>query len=714
MATMLCCLNPDCPNPMNPDGNQYCQSCSAPLTQLLRGHYRVTRVLSDEGGFGRTYLAEDVDKLNERCVVKQLAPKVQGTWALNKAIELFKEEAKRLQELGRHSQIPTLLAYFEQDSYLYLVQEYIDGQNLFKELQTRSSFSESDIRELLICVLPVLNFIHEHGVIHRDIKPQNIMRRQNYTTRRTNPVLQEGMSSGIPARGDIVLIDFGASKQLTQTVQNKPGTTIGSFGYSPIEQINNGEAYPASDLFSLGATIFHLLTGVSPFQLWTEYGYGWVSSWRQYARFEVSSELGAVLDKLLKKNINERYQSVEEVQKDLNIETTSTLPSSAAQIPLPPVPLNTSPLNQSSKRSAVGGSASLSPHSLGAKFAAIGRNNKLVKSILVSGAALLISLVGTQIYGYMRYKIFPTAPTFLISSLPSSPFLQQTLTAYPSNVMSVAISRDAKTLAGGSSDKTIKLWNLETGEEIRTLKGHTSGILQVNFSPDGKTLASGSSDKTIKLWNLATGQEIHTLKGHTDEVTDIALSPDSKILASSSSDKTIKLWNLGSGEEIGTLRGHTSKVWSVGFSPDGKILATGSGDKTIKLWNAANGEEIRTLRGHTDVVNHLAFSLDGRTLATASSDKTIKLWNIPNGQNIQTLRGHTDAVWSVAFNFDTTMVASASSDRTIKLWNSFSGEEIRTLQGHSNRIWSIAFSPNGKNLASGSEDGTIKVWRVTP
>jgi WD40 repeat protein len=708
-AIMLCCLNPDCPNPINPDGNQYCQSCSAPLTQLLRGHYRVTRVLSDEGGFGRTYLAEDVDKLNERCVVKQLAPRVQGTWALNKAIELFKEEAKRLQELGRHSQIPTLLAYFEQDNYLYLVQEYIDGQNLFRELQMRSSFGESDIRELLICVLPVLNFIHEHGVIHRDIKPQNIMRRQNYTVfRRTNPssypTLRELTSpSGIPARGDIVLIDFGASKQLTATVQNKPGTTIGSFGYSPIEQINSGEAYPASDLFSLGATCFHLLTGVSPFQLWTEYGYGWVSSWRQYARYEISSELGAVIDKLLKKNINERYQSAEEVQRDLNIETTST--SSPSQIPLPSVALNTPPHNQSSK---------LSPLSARGRFAGMLRDKKLIKSILVSGAALLISLIGTQIYGYMRYKIFPVAPAFLISSLPSSPFLQQTLTAYSSNVMSVSINRDAKTLASGSSDKTIKLWNLETGEEIRTLKGHTSGIAQVNFSPDGKTLASGSRDKTIKLWNLANGQEIRTLRGHSDEVTDIAFSPDSKIIASSSSDKTIKLWNLSNGEEIGTLKGHGSKVWSTAFSPDGKILATGSGDKTIKLWNVTNGEEIRTLRGHTDAVNHIAFSSDGKTLATASSDKTIKLWNIANGQDIQTLRGHTDSIWSVAFNFDATMVASAGSDRTIKLWNPFSGEEIRTLQGHNNRVWSIAFSPNGKTLASGSEDGTIKVWRVTP
>ena len=132
---MLCCLNPDCVNPLNPDNNKYCQNCNTPLIRLLRGHYRVIRLLSDEGGFGRTYLAEDIDKLNELCVVKQLAPKVQEALALQKAVDLFKEEAKRLQQLGEHDQIPTLLGYFEQANYLFLVQQYIDGQDLLKELE---------------------------------------------------------------------------------------------------------------------------------------------------------------------------------------------------------------------------------------------------------------------------------------------------------------------------------------------------------------------------------------------------------------------------------------------------------------------------------------------------------------------------------------------------------------------------------------------------
>jgi len=310
---MICCLNPECQHPLNPDGSQYCQNCKTPLVPLLRGHYRVIERLSVEGGFSITYLAEDIDKLNEKCVVKQLAPKVKDTGALKKAVQLFEQEAKRLQELGEHPQIPHLLAYFEQDNYLYLVQQYIDGQNLLKELQQRGRFSEREIRELLLDLLPVLKFIHDRGVVHRDIKPQNIIRRKSL-----HPSLERD------SKGELVLIDFGASKLLTTTVQPKMGTTIGSHGYTPIEQMQDGEAYPASDLFSLGATCFYLLTGTSPSKLWMQQGYGWVSSWWQYfstpsrSGLALSMELGRVLDKLLKIEIQERYQSADDVIKDLS------------------------------------------------------------------------------------------------------------------------------------------------------------------------------------------------------------------------------------------------------------------------------------------------------------------------------------------------------------------------------------------------------------
>lgn len=293
---MVCCLNPDCHNPQNPDGTNLCLSCGTQLV-LLRGHYRVTRLLSDEGGFGRTYLAEDLDNMNDTCVVKQLAPKVQGTSALNKAVQLFEQEARQLKELGKHPQIPTLYAFFEQDKRLYLVQEWIEGQNLQKQLQQQGAWRESEIRDLLLDLLPVLQFIHDHYVIHRDIKPANIIRRSS--------------------DGKFVLIDFGASKQLVATTMSI-GTMIGTLGYAPIEQMQGGEAYPASDLFSLGATCFYLLTRANLHSLFLNQGYDWVQNWQQHLSHPVSQQLERVLGQLLQKDQQQRYQSAPEVLQDLN------------------------------------------------------------------------------------------------------------------------------------------------------------------------------------------------------------------------------------------------------------------------------------------------------------------------------------------------------------------------------------------------------------
>jgi len=162
-------------------------------------------------------------------------------------------------------------------------------------------------------------------------------------------------------------------------------------------------------------------------------------------------------------------------------------------------------------------------------------------------------------------------------------------------------------VASASTDYTIKLWNLKTGKEIRTLTGHGNYVSSVSFSPDGKTVASGSQpdgrgvfgvrDSTIKLWNVLTGKEIRILTGHEDGVLSVSFSPDGKTLASGSADQTIKLWNLETGEEIHTLTGHDKVVLSVSFSPDGQTVASGSADQTIKLWNVLTGKEIRTLTG---------------------------------------------------------------------------------------------------------------------
>ena len=284
-------------------------------------------------------------------------------------------------------------------------------------------------------------------------------------------------------------------------------------------------------------------------------------------------------------------------------------------------------------------------------------------------------------------------------------------TGHSEYVFSVNFSPDGKYIVSGSDDDTVKLWEVESGKEIRTFTSHTDNVSSVSFSPDGKYIASGSWYGTIKLWEVESGKEIRTFSGHTSYVTSVSFSPDGKYIASGSGDDTVKLWEVESGKEIRTLTGHTSVIKSVSFSPDGKYLASGSRDATVKLWEVEGGKEIRTLTGHTDDVNSVSFSPDGKYVISGSWDRTVKLWEVDSGKEIRTF-GHTYYVTSVSFSPDGKYIASGSWDRTIKLWEVESGKEIRTLTGHTGDINFVSFSPDGKYIASGSRDGTIKLWEV--
>jgi serine/threonine protein kinase len=309
---MIYCLNPRCRDRLNPDGYQFCQNCGSQL--ILRNRYCAVKYIGG-GGFGRTFQALDRDCMNAPCVVKQFSPSpnIQADpAALRKATEMFNQEAVRLLQLGEHPQIPRLLAYFEQDKYLYLVQEFIDGQDLKQELAIEGAFNEQKIRQLLIDLLPVLKFIHNRNVIHRDIKPGNIMRRR---TPLNTPLLREGL-------GELMLIDFGVSKLATGTSLGQVGTTVGTAGYTPLEQMR-GQAFPASDLYSLGVTCVCLLTQFLPKadgsgEVYDALQCRWM--WREHLPQDItiSPQLGQILDKLLQDLPKDRYQSADEVLQDLN------------------------------------------------------------------------------------------------------------------------------------------------------------------------------------------------------------------------------------------------------------------------------------------------------------------------------------------------------------------------------------------------------------
>lgn len=632
---MTYCLNPNCQQPRNSDQSDYCQSCAAPLR--LNNRYRALRLLGQES-FRRTFLAIDEQLTDpQACVIKQFLPHPAREQQM--AMILFQQEAQRLSELGKHPQIPDLLNAFSEENQFYWVQEYIPGLTLEQVLADQGAFTETQIWQLLADLLPVLKFIHDRQVIHRDIKPANII------SRSSNPQT---------AQGALVLVDFGAAKVVTSLDGLRGDPIIGSAEYVAPEQAR-GKAVFASDLYSLGVTCIHLLTGLSPFDLIESVNNTWV--WQQFLNTPISPALSQLLDHLIQPMLSQRFQSAD---------------------------------------------------------AAI--------------SAMLICGHGEP--AIASKELESRAP----ESLPVGVVCHcsKILTGHTAAVNGLAISPDGKLVVSGSSDKTVRLWDLETGQEIRQLL-QDAAVWSVTFNADGTLLAIGCQDKTIPLWEVASLQKRLTLSGHTQAVKTIAFHPQHPFLASGSGDKTIRLWDVHSGKEVAMLSNHRLQVNALAFSPDGRWLASGSSDRTVCLWRVHTLDQNlsiqhqKTLTDHVGNVLAVAFSPDSQTLATGGDDRTIKLWDVNTGQLRQTLSGHSWSVSTLCFSSDPVgqsptakgFLISGGWDGLLKLWpitETGIAASAVPLAGHTNAIHAAAIRTTETGspflLLSGSRDQTMRIWQA--
>ena len=622
---MVCCLNPHCQRPNNPDGSRFCHHCGQPIVDRLRDRYRPLKPIG-QGGFGRNYLAIDEDRLQQRCVIKQLSPQLDRMQlstpaSLRKYVQLFEEEARRLHELGEHPQIPTLFAYFADGERLYLVQQFIEGQTLTQALREGGLFDEGRVRSLLLSLLSVLRFVHERKVVHRDIKPDNIL------------LPQDG--------GKPFLIDFGVAKQLTGEVTNRGGTKVGTEGYAPLEQLRSGHAYPSSDLYSLGATCLYLLTGQSPDDLYDPLSGGW--PWQRILGMPgvtIGPPLAMVLRRMLQDRVGDRYQSAQEVSKDLGD-------------------------RRSGKRD--GGTAALSPDLLLERMSwscaqtLTGHSDRVL--------ALAFSPDGRHLFSASSDRTIKRWDSATGKELPG-------LAGHDGSVNALTISPDGRTLASGGRDRLVRLWNLRDGSLQASLQHHIDWVSAIAFHPKGGLLASGGDDGRLNLWALDRETPLHTIElPQKRQIASLAFSRCGRWLACGSADATVRIFTAHDGTLMATLAHHVGRVNDLDFSADGRWLISGGEDKTVKLWTLRTEDGMpkerpqRTLSDHSDAVFSVVTSANSLLLATGSEDKTVKLWPLGgNEKPLATLTGHSWWVNAVAISPDCTTLASGSNDRAIKIW----------------------------------------------
>ncbi|MBE9092891.1 serine/threonine-protein kinase [Tychonema sp. LEGE 07203] len=692
---MSYCINPNCQNPENLDRATVCTSCESNL--LLKGRYRVFHPLGQNLGC-RTFLAVDEDQpAQPRCVIQQFCGRQQSVADSGAQLNRrFRGGASILDELGKHPQIPKLLASFEVEGSEYLVQEYIPGRNLADRLSEKGVLKEIHIWYLLSELLPVLQLVHDNQLIHGDIKPSNIIHRKTSQTSLATAGKEDVRTLPCEEESGLVLVDFGGAVPANSRPL-KTETVTGSAEYAAPEQIK-GQAIFSSDIYSLGVTCIHLLTGMSPFDLFDIKSDSW--AWRHYLKVPVSARLGRILDKMVEREVSKRYRSTEAILKDLKYG---------------PTPID-----------------------------AIASKPRWTLALWGGAAVALISVVlgsrlpSTVPSAFTSSEPVSTIPDIRFDPPPMQNFSRQesqsgpavrTLADRENPVWAVAVTPNGRVIVSGNNDGTISLLHKRHGKVLKTIAAHLGPVWSVAVSPDGRTIASGGADGTTKLWNFYSGKLIRTLDGDKDGVFSVVFSPDGRALASVGKDKTLKLWEVEGGAELETLKRVFDEVQSVAFSPDRETLAIGSSDGKIEMWNWQTGELKETLWGHSEAVWSLAISPDGQTLASGSWDKTVKLWDIspnhqsrqPNGSLLRTLIGHSDKVKSLAFSPDGDKLASADLSGTIKLWRMSPGERwqmnpadtVGTLKGHSTWV-ELAFNPQDKTLISGSFDDTIKVWRLSP
>ncbi len=273
-----------------------------------------------------------------------------------------------------------------------------------------------------------------------------------------------------------------------------------------------------------------------------------------------------------------------------------------------------------------------------------------------------------------------------------------------------AVYADGGRALSASWDTTLKVWDLETGRILHSLEGHSSVVTHIAVYAKGRRALSTSYDKTLKVWNLETGTLLHPLEGHSEAVLHAVVYAEGRRALSASLDKTLKVWDLETGMLLHSLEEHSNTVHHAAIYAENQRALSASYDKTLKVWDLETGDFLRSLKGHSSFVYHVVVYSNGRRALSASHDNTLKVWNLETLKLLHSLEGHTLSVSHSAVYDDGRRALSASADKTLKVWDLETGRLLHSLEGHSGTIPHVVVYAEGRRALSASHDGTLKVW----
>src|SRR6266699_1678128 len=687
------------------------------------GNYRLIRLLG-QGGFAEVYLGEHI-YLDTPAAIKVLQTQLDSD-----EVESFRAEARTIARLV-HPHIVRVLDYGVEGKTPFLVMDYAPNGTLRKRYPKGVPLPLSTIVSYVTQLADALQYAHEQKVIHRDVKPENMLLDRRY---------------------EVLLSDFGIALVAkssryysTQGLQDLAGT----IAYMAPEQIQ-AQARPNSDQYSLGIVVYEWLSGTRPFQgTFTEVAVKHTLAPPPSLRKIVPAlpdEIEEVVMKALDKDPTQRFASVQEfaiafeqacqqgqaspfathgaavspeqppspdaaLQLDQEVFSTilftaPDLPSTSGLAPYEPAlpPVETSVLDQSLASTQ---SSQLPRRGIARRRLLQGLAGVGLVSAVGGGIALLRYTQGA------RNAATPHGPANRVGT---------TLFTYRGHtnwVWSVAWSPDGKRIASASGDETAQVWDALDGDHLNRYNGHAASVYAVAWNPIRGTaalpverIASASYDKTVQIWDPMFGDHFYTYTGHTDWVWSVAWSPDGRRIASAGGDKTVQVWNASDGGHKIIYRGHTDHVFAVAWSPDGTRIASAGGDGTVQVWDPATGELFYKFQLYFTSMWSIAWSPDGQRIVSASNDKTVQVWDAANGGQLFIYTGHRDFVYGVAWSPDGKRIASASGDKTVQVWNASDGSHVYTSMGHTASVRSVSWSPDGKLLASGSWDKTAQVWKV--